>query len=332
MDMAVDILTQIDDDVFLATDGSVEGMLTIMQHRNDRPSLFLRDEFSGFIEQSTRREYQAGMLETLTKLYDGKLQKRVLRRETITISSPRLVVYAGGIRSRVLQLLSYDHISSGFLPRFVFITAESDVSKLRPIGPPTPETYTERLALTERFRQIYDHYVVPVSRANGKLQIPKVWDATLTPDAWVRYNMYESMMAEAGLTSNQPEIMVPTFDRLSKSGLKAAILLAATRMEDKLVITEQDMLRAFYYVEQWRAHVIDIVRNIGKTAGERQMEKVLDYVQQRPGCLRSTIMQVFRLTARDADVIFTTLEQRGQIYRTSGDRGAQILRPTDVTV
>lgn len=320
MDMAMDLLLEVDPDCVLATDGSIEGLLTSLSMRPGRPSIFLRDEFSGLLEMITKRDYYAGMLETLTKLYDGKFQKRVLRKETLEVRDPCLVIFAGGIKDRILQLMNHDHIGSGFIPRFCFITAESDVTRLRPLGPPTQKTLGTRHELIDRMKRMYDHYHQPVK--DVALAMPIAWEATLTPDAWFRYNLLESQMLQAALDSNIPEILTPTFDRLCKSGLKAAVLMAASeRLTTRVTVTEQDLVRAFFYIEQWMVHTMYVVANIGKTSGEHQLDKILNMISMSPGVNRSRIMQNLRLQARDAEQAFTTLEQRGLISRKKAGRG-----------
>ena len=126
MDISVDLLAEIDSDLIMATDGSIEGLLQGLSLRPSKPSIFLRDEFTGLLDSMTKKDYMSGMPELLTKLYDGKLQKRMLRKEIIEVKDPRLIIFAGGIRSKTQQLLTLEHVSSGFMPRFVFLTAESD--------------------------------------------------------------------------------------------------------------------------------------------------------------------------------------------------------------
>src|SRR5579862_7181105 len=68
LDLAVDMLTEVDPSLIMATDGSIEGMFTALSLRPGQPSIFLRDEFSGLIEMMTKRDYYAGMGEALTKM------------------------------------------------------------------------------------------------------------------------------------------------------------------------------------------------------------------------------------------------------------------------
>ncbi len=323
MDMAVDILVEVDADAVLATDGSIEGLMTSLSFRPGRPSLFLRDEFSGLLDAITKKDYYAGMAETLTKLYDGKFQKRVLKKETVEVRDPCLIFFAGGIKTRVLELLTAEQIASGFIPRFCLISAESDVASLKPLGPPTDDSSTERDALVGEIRKIANHYQIDntVTVNERTISMPKKWDAKLTPEAWYRYNRYESIMLDAGMKAQHADLATPTFDRLSKSGLKCAILLASARnLNEQVLVTEDDIIRAFYYVELWRPHTLELLANVGQTASERLLNILLRNIRREPGITRSQLMQRHHLTAHQTDGAFMTLEQRGLIMRSKSGR------------
>lgn len=335
MDIAMDLIAEIDSDAVLATDGSIEGLMTSLQTRPRRPSVFLRDEFTGLLEMITKRDYYAGMPELFTKLYDGKMQKRVLRKETIEIKDPCLIMFCGGIKNRITQLLKVEHVSSGFMPRFIFITAESDVSKLRPLGPPTAANLGNRDAILAELSDLYAHYNAPrtISVLEGRVTQERQpeFTAQLTEEAWIRYNMIEAAMLEAGLASARPEIMTPTFDRLSKSILKASVLIATSRKkaEDTIEVTEADVIKAAYYGEAWRACVIEVMEGVGKGANERMMELIVGAARKRgtQGVDRGFIMRSYHLSARETEDAFTTLEQRGVITRikNTGSRGERIV-------
>ncbi len=317
MNMAMKILVEVDSSILAATDGSVEGLLRSVSQRPRKPSLFLRDEFSGLLESMKKKDYMAGMLETFTKLYDGNYQKKELSKTTVELHDPILLMFVGGIKSRIFELLTYEHVNSGFMPRFCIITAESDPSRMRPLGPPTKGTREAEEALTEHFRTIYNFY----NRELGPddLMAP-TWEVELTPDAWRRYNEFEATMTDIGMESASKELMTPMMVRLCTSGLKAAVLLAATRLERKIVLTEQDLIRAFSYVETWKSHAINTVANSGKTAKEKVLERVYQTILESgdDGILRSKLMQIYRLDAKESNNIFDTLSQRGLIRVEKG--------------
>lgn len=326
MDIAMDLVLEVDDDVVMATDGSLEGLLTGLSSRPGKPSVFLRDEFSGLLEQMTKKDYMAGMPELLTKLYDGKMQKRMLRKEVIEVRDPRLILFAGGIKNKITGLLTYEHVSSGFMPRFVFITAESDLGRLRPIGPPTDRTTGNKDAIMAELIDIQKHYnrteTLYIERLKTEVHQKMAFECVLTPEAWVRYNQLEASLLEAGLNSDRPDVMTPIGDRLSKSILKAAMLLAAANQKgDGVTITDLDILRAIKYGEQWRTHAQEVMDNVGKGTAERLLDTILRAIRRRPeGIPRSQLMQAYHLNARDTNLIFDTLEQRGMITRQRSGR------------
>lgn len=335
MDLAMDLVTEVNDDILMATDGSLEGLLTTLATRSGRPSVFLRDEFSGLLEQITKKDYMAGMPEMFTKLYDGKMQKRVLKKEVIEVRDPRLIIFAGGIKNKITSLLSFDMVSSGFMPRFVFITAESDMSRLRPIGPPTQRTTGDRDAILAELMDLYKHYdrtqQLRIERLKATITQPLVTECEMTDDAWVRYNKLEAALLQIGLNSFRPDIMTPIGDRLAKSLLKAAMLIATSRQraEDMILIEEIDILRAIMWGEQWKAHGQEVMDNIGKSVAERQFDNIVSTACAHPeGISRSTIMQNYHLTARDTTVIFETLEQRSMIRRQKVGK-AEMIFPSD---
>lgn len=328
MDIAMDLLVEVDADVVLATDGSIEGLFTSLSMRPGRASIFLRDEFSGLLEAMSKKDYYAGMAETLTKLYDGKFQKKVLRKETIELRDPVLIFFAGGIKDRTFQLLTHEHVASGFFPRFILISAESDLSKLRPMGPPTDRSIGVREMLRARLATMRGHYsrAQEVTISGQKILTHPKWDAKLTEEAWLRYNKFEADLLAIGMRTQQPDLGTPLMDRLAKSGLKAAVLIAAQRSvgKDQLVVELRDLIKAFQYIDVWKHYNLEALNAIGRSSTEKQYEQVLRAIKKRPGVLRSELMQAYHLSARDTDSIFLTLEQRLQISRKRVGKAEQL--------
>lgn len=335
MDIAVDLIAEIDSDAILATDGSIEGLMTSLSLRPGRPSIFLRDEFSGLLDSMTKKDYYAGMAEVFTKLYDGKMQKRVLRKEILEVRDPRLILFAGGIKNKVTGLLTFEQVSSGFMPRFIFITAKSDVTKLKPLGPPTDLTRNNQEVILDEMRDLAAHYqqmtTLELKNVPGKIESPLMWDAQMTPEAWIRYNELEFKMLEVGTASEfRADVLTPTYDRLSKSILKAAVLLAASRSRAEQIVVElDDILRAIHYGEQWKIHADDIMANIGKTTYERQIVNIHKLVWRKPGISRSQVMQHYHLNAKVTTEVFQTMEQRGLVVVKRTGRTEQLF-PTAI--
>jgi len=58
----------------------------------------------------------------------------------------------------------------------------------------------------------------------------------MTESAWKRYNELETKMLQEAMDSEDVDVMVPMNDRLSKSILKCAILIAASRQISDSVV------------------------------------------------------------------------------------------------
>jgi hypothetical protein len=331
MDLATDIVMEIDESILMATDGSLEGLMTSLQSRPGKPSLFLRDEFTGFMEQMGKKDYLSGMKEFLTKLYDGKMSKRLLRKEEIIIRDPRLIVFAGGIKSKMQRIVTSEDVESGFMPRFVFITAESDPKRVKPLGPPVEVSVEGRDVIVEELRRIRDKYVVtePITLGGKVVGVrDKIQDVKMTAEAWSRYNQVEQTLTDLGVSSGSElvETLVPMYVRLAVNILKAAVLLAASRCEDQVVVGVQDIVRAASYGDVWRRYAQDIIVNVGKGSAEHKIGLVLNAIQKRKTFPRSKLMQTYHLTAREMDDISKTLIQRGLI--TDGGAGRAMVYNT----
>ena len=329
MDLAVEILMDVDPDIILATDGSIEGLLSALSQRANRPSIFLRDEVSGMIEAMRKKDYLAGMAEMFTKLYDGKYQKRLLRKEEVEVRNPRLIVFSGGPINRTTQALDHSFVTSGFLPRFIVITAEPNLDALKPLGRATKQTTDKRdtiLKEAQRLQKTYEATTVTTIMGTA-VEVPKIFTADLTDEAWERFGALEKDMIKLGYESDMRELTTPTYDRLAMSILKAAVLIAAAdksiSTEGTIEVRKDHLLRALYYGDQWKRHVEDVLSKIGRSQNESMLQNVYRKVQKEPGVLRSKVMNHYHLESRVMDIIEITLIQRGLIQVTKVRGGHQ---------
>lgn len=324
MNIAMNLLGDVNPDAIMATDGSAEGILSAMKDRAKKPSIYLRDEFTGLLESITHKDYMAGMAEQLTKLYDGQPLKRLLRKEEIKINDPIFILFAGGVKTKTQDLLTEEHINSGFIPRFVFITAVADRDRVRPVGPPITHNLNDREKIKDELMDMYVTYNTPrmitLPNASGTAHIAPEFEASLTPEAWLRYNEFETTLTHASLDSGIT-YLTPIYDRLAKSTLKAAMLIAASRQGENgsVVVELADLLHAIYYCRQWHVYVSEIVGGIGKSPDERMMDKIIEFVTRHGahGASRSDIMRMFKLDSKRTELLMTTITQRRLLLVTT---------------
>ena len=317
MRMAIDLLNTIDPSIIMATDGSPEGLLTGLEQRPNKTSVFYKDEVSGFFDSINRKDYLAGMPETLTALYDvPPVFTRLLRKSTIRIESPAFIFFGGGIPGRVYEAISEEYVFSGFLPRFLVVSGDTDVGRVRPTGPPENIGVAKRAALVADVSDMYENYAVDVMTKIGgqPVLMPLRVRAELTQKAWDAYGYVEKVMLEQAYLSSVPDLATPTFDRLSRSILKLGIILGAARQKPKpgkpIMISDIDIKNAAWYVQDWGRYSIELILNAGKRQSEKLLDKIIAAINKHPGIYRSELTRHYHLNKREADEIFATLEDR----------------------
>lgn len=333
MRLAVDMLKDIDNDLIIATDGSAEGLLTGLSQRPSRVSIFWKDEISGLFDSINKKDYLAGLPETLTQLYDvPKVLTRLLRKETITISEPYFIFFGGGIRDKVYSLLNDEYILSGFLPRFIVVSGENDLSRFRRTGPPTVQSTGRKDSITRTIADLYDRYTpgnIQVEIAGQKVNMPGARvEARLTEDAWNKFGEIEFILTSKGAASEVAMLALPMFSRMSFSILKMSLLVAASRREPdqagRLEVTESDVKQAAYYMEKWGHFSLELISNTGVSTAEKTLRRSLNYIRKKNGLTKAEFMQRQHLGAKEAKEIIETLFQRGLINVQKSGRGQRI--------
>ena len=329
MNLASKLLNEVDKNAFMASDGSIEGILSALKERSGRTSLYMRDEFSGFLDAMVHKDYFSGMMEYFTKLYDGDSIKRLLRREEIVINNPVFLMLTAGTKTRTSTILTEEHISSGFIPRFVFITAVPDPDMVRPIGPPIDRNTEARDLLKNELMDLYTYYTRPremIYEGRTAGTIPPMFEVNLTPEAWKRYNAFETQMTNTALASGLGHL-TPVYDRLAKSTLKAAMLIAASRQRNNTITMElDDLLHALYYCSHWYGYANEVVSSVGMSQSERLIEVLHTEVNSTlGGVTRAELMRRHKMDMKQADLIFGTMLERGMI---TGNRYGRNIRYT----
>lgn len=322
MDISMELLSDVSPDAIMATDGTPEGILTALKDRPKQPSIYFRDEFTGLLDAMTTKDYMAGMAEQFTKLYDGKQIKRLLRKEEIRINDPRFIMFTGGVKTKTQNLLTEEHVNSGFIPRFIFITAVADRSRVRPVGPPININLEAKAKIRDELIDINFKYNSPrmIVMPDGKTtaHLKPDFEVVLTPQAWQRYNDLEETLTNAALDTGLPHL-TPVYDRLAKSTLKAAILIAASEANgehDQITVELEHIIHAIYYCRHWHVYASEIVNGVGKSQDERTIDQIVKFVEESGsiGVGRSDIMRKFRLDSRRAELLLTTINQRRLLF------------------
>ena len=318
-------------DALLATDGSIEGLLTELSARENTPSVFMRDEFTSLVEGAKKKDYMSGFLTDLCGLYDGGRIKRRLRKETIQAKQPIFLLFAGGVETRLLDILGHEDITSGFIPRFLPIFGRTSVAELDLIGPRRKRSHAAKDSLIAELAKIYDLYTptkpmltVPGPDLNFT---PPVIEADLSEAAWNRLQEAQRYLLDLAENHDSRDLLLPCTERLIVNVLKVALLIAASRqravVDGTVTIEYDDLMMSLYYARSWLDHLLRIVTRIGRDPFDGMTQKILEFVTFAGdgGTTRGAIMRNFRMSSRDADDIIGTLLDREEIV-ADGGKGA----------
>jgi hypothetical protein len=335
MDMALRVLDDVHPDYLMATDGSPEGLLSELSYRDGKVSLFHRDEITGFIDSARTKEYLAGLLESMTRLYDGRREKRILRRDTIEVKDPRFIILCGGIQSKMQQIVSVEHIQSGFIPRFLIVSGSTTSDQMRPIGPPPNSREGGYDPREDILKELFDigAFWMPTKKVEVKNVGPlkkKVaksdvkMEMSATPEAWARIRQLQNDATKLGEKSVSPDVYTPIYARLADSVIKIAMLL--TGADQRTVIEYQDVCQAISYSDMWLNSAQEFARGVEEQPDfnpwERKLKKIITYITQRHKdgeiTSRANVMRRFHVKGgRDIENIETTLKERGMIITQS---------------
>jgi hypothetical protein len=329
MGHALGFLREIDPDMIVAADATAEGLLQGISERPNLSSIFHKDEVSGLFDSMRRKDYMAGFQETLTQLYDPQgVYVRRLRKEVIRIEDPSFLILCGGTPNRVHASINDLFVLSGFLPRFLVVKGDSQVH--RRLGPSKENDSTKRTKILNTLADLYENYACPVPQTlNGhKVLTNPRYMARLTTEAWTAWNDLDEMLEKAAQDSLIKELALPTMNRLGMSMLKMSAIFAAIRQRPgefassspSIIVDVEDVLNAAWYCQKWGKNAIDLVINAGKSVYERDVERITEYIGEHPGVQRTEILRRFHLTAKDADMLMQTIEQRGLVRKEQKGR------------
>jgi hypothetical protein len=283
----IDKLSNEEYDYDLGSDSTTEGMLADLSERPGRSGLFYRDEAQEMLAGARGgKGYLSDFTGTLTELYDGWVRGR--RRATGAKKTPRsettFNLYLMGIVGKVTEVLNPGDFESGFLARFIYYFGEG-IQETR-----------ESLRLNQAEEGIHG-----ARRDDGQEMLQNqldamraFWENKTEPgntvpifvdgDAWDRLNEYIFTLVNLANQSDRPEIMKPASDRMNKSVLKLACLLAMSEHRDHVSMT--DMLTAIRHSERWYASLQRMTRLIDASQWASQMRKLTELIVEKKGKMK----------------------------------------------
>lgn len=182
LDLGREMLGLVSDQLTAPNDFTPQRFVAILAEHDGQPLVFARDEFSGFLDALNKLDFMAGLKEQLCDIYDG----RRFRREKMVreghpdqwkydVKNPFLSIVAGTTLERFVEVARIEDIHSGFLPRWIFVTATGPPGDYQPIGEFSEAMRLEQLALVE--------YLKAIQRTPFRLQVDESVSSASTSTA-----------------------------------------------------------------------------------------------------------------------------------------------------
>lgn len=258
------------------SDFTGEGLLERLYEKPRRSSIIHRDEVQGLFREVKSKHYMMGLSETLTELYDGivrgSLRKGGGKKERVETN---FVLFLMGIVSKVTEVLTLDDFQSGFLARFIHVIGEAP--------PRTRESEWLDQADPMEIAKGDPAYINIVSnlmkeRAFWHKLVPDRQTVALrfTEEAWRRWNDMNWDLQESIRNHERVDVLEAGVDRMGKSCIKAAALLAMTQCRTEVNL--DDVLTAIYYVNGWAEDMIASAEMISESFWKKDMTTLHDIV------------------------------------------------------
>lgn len=319
-----------DDDPDIGGDPSPSALGAALIERDGKSSLLNADEAHGKIARmKMEKGYQTGLMEELTKLYDGEVGK-MLRSTNKDISNKRAKAFFNihymGTFEGITDVLDPSDWNSGFLHRFIWaigekseVTRESLRPKVRKPGSGRDrDSQHMQKQWAAQFRQIIAKLSVPYGYTELEID-----EAFLERFTTLRERMYE-------IADERPELkerLYPSARRMSNSIWKAAALVAVVQGKKKVEVI--DLLVALIYGEEWFGNLLKMVTATDTSKHIRAVAELEKKVLSAGGELRmEDVYRTSGVSKHATDTLVTQLIAEGRAEQVRQKDGKTVVLRT----
>ena len=289
------------------TPGGFEEEIAI---RSNQASLLLVDEFSGILEKIHHQKYMAGLAEFIMTMYKesnwqysrtSKGGKEKVR-DIVQIEGAHLSI-VGNTTPTVMYRINETDVESGFLARFAVIAPDARPER-KPIYKLPPLDEVKRNDLID---DLIDLQAACLSMKDSykncayKMQVLRACDK------------FQSEIEQYDV----PEHTKIMLQRIPVMALKIAMCIAAAGTDPtkltRLQVTIDDMNQAIGIARKWARWASAFSKETSKNRFENNIDKTIKLINDSKKISRSKVARTLRVSARDLDIIQTTLLDRGLI-------------------
>jgi hypothetical protein len=269
----------------IGSDATPEGLTSILAERDGQTSLLHRDEVQGMFKDFINKTYMASAAERFTELYDGHVPVTIRSSKGKTQTeraTTNFIMYLMGITSKTADVLTTEYFRSGFLARFIYVTA--------PTPPRTRESediqQAEEYEVVVRDEQL-EHMMKSLSESvmwwqkkgvNGPVPV------RLSQPALERFNQFKWEMGNFAETHPEKESIEPSRQRLALSVWKCAVLLAMYDKSEEVQL--RHLLTAIMYSEEWFWNLTQMAGAISASEWQRDVDRLETLIMDKGGRIR----------------------------------------------
>ncbi len=297
-------------------------------------SVFHRDEVHGLLGQESSKGYLAGLREDFTELYDGhvRIRKRVGtagtrgNKKKKPATTTNFIMNWSGVTDHVTDNLEPSDFASGFLARFLYVYAEApkrtrEGERMEQFqATNTKRDDLEYMEIREEIKSIRSFWEQKTKRGEP-IRVP------FELEAWERLNDFAWDLGTAAAESDMAKMLEPVADRMAKSVLKVAVLLAMS--EGSLAVKMRHMLKAIQLGEEWYHHMLIIANRIRESGWQRQQDDVIAILDASNGRMTwSALYKKFRgkLKPKQFEEIIQALSEAGEVRTGIESRNKVVYR------
>jgi hypothetical protein len=290
--------------VILADKTTPEALVEAFKDRAKAVGLIYAPELAVFLG---KQKYNEGMIPMLTALFDcpDEWSSATIMRGEAKLEEVALSFLGASTIDWIQTAIPKDAFGGGFMSRLLFVVQE-DTPRMFPIPPP----------LDERMKKDLQSELLFISKLKG--------DYVLTGEGREWYeNWYRTRNVGAGASRQYAGY----FERKPDHIMRLAMILAAARLEEDLLITKADLSRAnriLTWVEAWLPSTFD---EFATTEQDDQARRLVRLLKNAGGQMKhSDLLRKSRLSSWHFKNATRTLRESGQLM-WNGQSRTYVLTP-----
>jgi hypothetical protein len=298
----------------IGSDATPEGLTSVLAERDKQTSLLHRDEVQGMFKDFINKTYMASAAERFTELYDGHVPVTIRSskgKAQTERAETNFIMYLMGITSKTADVLTTEYFRSGFLARFIYVTA--------PTPPRTKESEDIQQAdeyevairdeeLDDMIRTLSESVMFWQKRNGGGVKPVRLSEAAMK-----RFNDFKWEMGNYAENHPEKDSIEPSRQRLALSIWKCAVLLAMYEKSEE--VNEEHILTAIYYAEEWFWNLVQMAGAISASEWQRDVDRLETVIVDKGGKIRyeEAYKKFNNKRKREFDEMVLALTSQGRI-------------------